>query len=206
MGAPLPSPCPKQNCCNSTTASLPSASAAHSARDSTIPVEPQRGDLAQPRPTAWVNKVPILTLSPVRAKYEVRVQSQTYRTSNSIPWLFRNCRIYLSRPFRACSLEGVWTQAVGLGCDNSPLWGSNCPMGRPLAETVRPVDLLLALKQDAGLSVLKDNVGEGVAARDLALDLGVKIVLGVLGFPVAARQAVAVAQGAVRTNQRAAGL
>src|SRR5208283_3032229 len=86
-----------------------------SARGTTIPVEFQRGDLAQPRPTAWVKKVPILTLSPERAKYEVRIQSQTYRTSNSIPWLFSNCRIYLSRPFRACRLEGIWTQAVGLG-------------------------------------------------------------------------------------------
>jgi len=75
-----------------------------------------------------------------------------------------------------------------------------------VAETVRPVDLLLALEQDAGLIVLKDDVGEGVAVRDLPLDLGVKIVLGVFGFPVAARQAVAVAQGAVRANDRAAGL
>src|ERR1039458_3706778 len=84
LGSPLSSPCPKQNCCNSTTASLPSASPALSARDTTIPVEPQRGDLAQPRPTAWVNEAPILTLSPVRAKYEVHVHSQTCRTSNSM--------------------------------------------------------------------------------------------------------------------------
>jgi len=56
------------------------------------------------------------------------------------------------------------------------------------------------------LGILKDDVGKGVAARDLLLDLGVEIVLGVLGFPVAARQAVAVAQGAVGTNERAAGL
>ena len=75
-----------------------------------------------------------------------------------------------------------------------------------VAETVRPVDLLLALKQDAGLGVLKDDVGEGVPARDLLFDFGVEVVLGVFGFPVAARQAVAVAQGAVRTNDRAAGL
>jgi hypothetical protein len=37
-GTPLPLPCPKQNCCNSTTASLPAASPALSARHSTIPV------------------------------------------------------------------------------------------------------------------------------------------------------------------------
>src|SRR5208283_820739 len=53
---------------------------------------------------------------------------------------------------------------------------------------------------------LKDDVGEGVAARDLPFDLAVEIVLRVFAFPVAARQAVAVAQGAVRTNDRAAGL
>ena len=62
------------------------------------------------------------------------------------------------------------------------------------------------MKQNAGLGVLKDDVGKGIAARDLLLDLGVKIVLGVFGFPVATRQAVAVAQGAVKTNQRSAGL
>ena len=71
-----------------------------------------------------------------------------------------------------------------------------------VAEAVRPVDLLLALKQDAGLGVLKDDVGEGVAARDLLLDLSVKIVLCVLGFPIATRQAVAVSERAVRTNAR----
>jgi hypothetical protein len=36
--------------------------------------EPQRGGLSQPRPTAWVNRGPILTMSPVRAKYEVRIR------------------------------------------------------------------------------------------------------------------------------------
>ena len=56
------------------------------------------------------------------------------------------------------------------------------------------------------MGVLKDDVGEGVAARDLFLDLGVKIVMGVFGFSVAAWQAVAVEQGTVRTNDRAAGL
>jgi hypothetical protein len=70
-----------------------------------------------------------------------------------------------------------------------------------VAQGVRPVDLLLALKQDASLAVLKDDVGEGVTARDLLLDFGVKIVLSIFGFPIAARQAVAVAQRAIRTNE-----
>jgi len=39
--------------------------------------EPRRGDQSQPRPTAWVNRRPILILSPVRAKYELPAQSQT---------------------------------------------------------------------------------------------------------------------------------
>jgi hypothetical protein len=82
-GTPLPLSCPKQNCCNSTTASLPSASPALSARDMTIPLEPQRGDLAQPRPPAWVKKVPILTLSPVRAKYEVRTEGMRVSVETS---------------------------------------------------------------------------------------------------------------------------
>jgi hypothetical protein len=64
---------------------------------------------------------------------------------------------------------------------------------------------LLVLKQEAGLGVLKDDVGEGVAARDLPLDFGVEVVLGVFGFPVATRQLVSVMQGAVRTDERAAG-
>ena len=55
------------------------------------------------------------------------------------------------------------------------------------------VKLLLVLEEDASFGVLKDDVGEGVAARRLLLDLGVQIVLGVLGFPVAARQTVVVA-------------
>jgi len=77
-GTALPLPCPKQNCCNPTTANLPAASPVLSERDSTVAViEPQGGDLAQPRPPAWVNRGPVLALSPVRAKYEVRVQSQT---------------------------------------------------------------------------------------------------------------------------------
>src|ERR1039458_1008679 len=37
MGTPLPSPFPKQNCCNSTPAHLPATSPAPSARDTTIP-------------------------------------------------------------------------------------------------------------------------------------------------------------------------
>ena len=39
--------------------------------------EPRRGDQSQPRPTAWVNRRPILILCPVRAKYELPAQSQT---------------------------------------------------------------------------------------------------------------------------------
>jgi hypothetical protein len=70
----------------------------------------------------------------------------------------------------------------------------------------RAVDSLLVVKQDAGLSVLKDDVGEWVAARDLPFDFPVKIVLGVFGLPVATRQAVAIAQCAVRANEPAAGL
>ncbi len=57
------------------------------------------------------------------------------------------------------------------------------------------VDFLLVLEEDAGLGILKNDVGERIAARRLLLDLSVQNVLGVFGFPVTARQAVAVAQG-----------
>ena len=57
-------------------------------------------------------------------------------------------------------------------------------------------NLLLVLIEDAGLRVLEDDVRKLVAARDLALNFGVEVVLGVLGLPVTARQAVRVAQGA----------
>jgi hypothetical protein len=52
-------------------------------------LQPQWGARAQPRATPWVNREPILAWSPIRAKYEVRVQSHTYR-SNSIPWILNN--------------------------------------------------------------------------------------------------------------------
>jgi hypothetical protein len=44
-GAPLPSPCPRQYCCNSTTANLPAASPALSARDlgACVPTRHQSG-------------------------------------------------------------------------------------------------------------------------------------------------------------------
>ena len=54
-------------------------------------------------------------------------------------------------------------------------------------------DLLLVLVQDACLRVFEDGVRKPVAASNLAADFGVEIVLSVLGFPVAARQAVGVA-------------
>ena len=62
-------------------------------------VQPRRGDPAQPRPTAWVNRRPVLPRSPERAQYELRAQS------------------HLSRPFRARNINrlGLLTQAVSLG-------------------------------------------------------------------------------------------
>ena len=58
-------------------------------------------------------------------------------------------------------------------------------------------DALLVLVQDGAAGVLEDGVDEGVAAFDLGLDLGVQVVLGVLGLPVAARDAEIVLQGGV---------
>jgi hypothetical protein len=70
-GRLLPSPCPMRNYCNSTAADLPAASPTFSARDSSIPViEPQGGDLAQPRPTAWVTRPnPFQRVSPEGATH-----------------------------------------------------------------------------------------------------------------------------------------
>ena len=83
----------------------------------------------------------------------------------------------------------------------SRILASGSPPQTQIAAHVRPDPV-----GDASLGVLKDDVGERVAARDLLLDLRVEIVLGVFGFPIATREAVAVAQSTVRTNERAAGL
>ena len=58
-------------------------------------------------------------------------------------------------------------------------------------------DLGLVLDQDGRAGVLEDDVAERVALCDLLADFGVEVVVGVLGFPVAADQAHGVFEGAV---------
>ena len=45
---------------------------------------------------------------------------------------------------------------------------------------------LAVLEEDGLAGVLEDDVAERVALGDLLLDLGVEVVVGVLGLPVAA--------------------
>ena len=65
-------------------------------------------------------------------------------------------------------------------------------------------DLVLVLEKDRRLRVFEDRVRERVAALDLFPDLSVQVIGRVLRLPVAARQAVLIAQRAIRPN-RAAG-
>jgi hypothetical protein len=51
-----------------------------------------------------------------------------------------------------------------------------------------PVAFLAILIQDSRARVLEDGVVERVALDDFLADLGVEIVVGVLGFPEAAAQ------------------
>ena len=62
---------------------------------------------------------------------------------------------------------------------------------------VGPHGLFAVLDQDGGPGVLEDDVVAGVAAVELAGDLGVEVVVGVLGLPVASRHAQGVLDGAV---------
>ena len=64
----------------------------------------------------------------------------------------------------------------------------------------------LVLKEHGLARVFEDRVREWIAWLALFGNLGVEIVAGVLGFPVAARQAVRVAHGAVGNDALAAGL
>ena len=53
------------------------------------------------------------------------------------------------------------------------------------------------LIEDGARGVLENRVGERIAAANLAVDFAGEVVAGVLGFPVAAREGVRVANGAV---------
>ena len=70
---------------------------------------------------------------------------------------------------------------------------------------VRVKNAVAVLEENGAVGVLEDGVGERVATADLALDLAGEIVAGVLGLPIAARDAVGVAQGAVGADGMAAG-
>ncbi len=63
----------------------------------------------------------------------------------------------------------------------------------------------LALEQHRLPGVLENDVAERIALFDLLGDLGVEMVVGVLGFPVAAVQIEVVAEGAVGHDALAAG-
>ena len=62
---------------------------------------------------------------------------------------------------------------------------------------VGPHGLFAVLDQDGGPGVLEDDVVARVATVELAGDLGVEVVVGVLGLPVASRHAQRVLDGAV---------
>jgi hypothetical protein len=61
------------------------------------------------------------------------------------------------------------------------------------------------LEENGAAGVLEDGVGERVATVDFALNLAGEVVARVLGLPVAARDAVGVAEGAVGADGMAAG-
>ena len=65
---------------------------------------------------------------------------------------------------------------------------------------------LAVLVEDRGLRVLEDDVVERVAGFALLLDLGVELVGGVLGLPVAADEVHFVLEGAVGADRLAADL
>jgi hypothetical protein len=71
---------------------------------------------------------------------------------------------------------------------------------------VEAVALLAVLEEDGGARVLEDGVVERVALGDLLADLGVEVVVGVLGLPEAAAQVEQVAEGAVGVDVLALGL
>ena len=62
---------------------------------------------------------------------------------------------------------------------------------------VHPHGLVAILEKDGGRGVLEEDVVPGVAAVELGLDLGIEVVVGVLGLPVAAGHAQGVLHGAV---------
>ncbi len=66
-------------------------------------------------------------------------------------------------------------------------------------------DAVAVLIEDGALGVLKDGVVKGVAAADFLFDFAVEIVVGVLRFPVAARDGEGIAEGSVETDRVAAG-
>jgi hypothetical protein len=71
---------------------------------------------------------------------------------------------------------------------------------------VEAVAFAAVLDEHGPAGVLKDDVAARVALLELLADLGVEVVVGVLGLPVAARQAELVAQGAVGGDALAADL
>ena len=71
---------------------------------------------------------------------------------------------------------------------------------------VEPVALLAALEQHRPAGVLENGVGQRVALGDLLLNLGVEVVVGVLGLPEAAAHVEQVAQGAVGSDAALADL
>ncbi len=62
------------------------------------------------------------------------------------------------------------------------------------------------LIEDGNLGVLKNGVAGGVAGFELLLDFGGEFVVGILGFPPAARETEFVANGAVGHDALAAGV
>ena len=68
---------------------------------------------------------------------------------------------------------------------------------------VHPHGLFPVLDQDGGAGVLEDDVVLRVALGELLLNLGVQVVVGVLGLPVAAGHAQGVLDGAVGDAARA---
>ena len=91
-------------------------------------------DLANPGQPAWVNKMPIPTLSPVRAKYAVRVQSQTYPNSipgsSVTPWA-RRADVFVI--FANGAMRGCYELVTGhnVGGNTSTLAGGGPSMNGP---------------------------------------------------------------------------
>lgn len=64
----------------------------------------------------------------------------------------------------------------------------------------------VVLVEHRALGILKDDVGQRVATRDLGLDLGVQVVVGILGLPVAMWELKAIHKRAIGALAVAEGL